>query len=422
MDYWAPLIFVVAYVLFVLLPEKRSLVAVLGACFMMLVGSISVGMAFEAVNWNVMGIFCGTLIVADIFMESRMPAAMASWVINRLRSPVMAMLALCALTGFVSAFVENVATVMIVAPVAFSMAKKLSIKPVNLMIAIAVSSNLQGAATLIGDPPSMLLAANAKMNFFDFFIYKGRPGVFWAIEIAAAVSLVVLYYYFKKDDVGGKQVFVEEEKPVSLFPTVLLTLMVGLLAVSSFIDKNFKWLAGTICLVSGTIALMWAFFTKKENPIDGIKKLDWDTAFFLVGVFILVGGISESGWLEKISHWVSILVGKNILGAYVLIILVSLVVSAFVDNVPYLAAMMPVVISVSNNLMIEPYLFLIGLLIGASIGGNITPIGASANIVACGMLKKEGYKVSFMDFARIGVPFTLASTFVAAAFVWFVWK
>jgi len=424
MSYIPVLVFAAAYLLFVFLPERRSLIAVSAAVFMVISGALSVGKAFDSVNWNVMGIFCGTLVVADIFMESRMPSALASWTINRLKSPVAAILAMCGLTGFISAFVENVATVMIVAPVALSMAAKLNVSPVNILIAIAITSNLQGAATLIGDPPSMLLAASAKMNFFDFFIYKGKPGIFFAIELGALVSLLVLYFYFRnlRRSSSDKGVVVPTEKPVSLFPTILLIVMVSLLASSSFFDKDFRWLAGTICLVSGGAALIWASYTRKENPIEGLKKLDWDTAFFLVGVFVIVGGVSNSGWLDVVARSVSSIVGKNIFLAYVAIIFISLVVSAFVDNVPYLAAMMPVVISVSRDLGIEPYLFLIGLLIGASVGGNITPIGASANIVACGILRKEGYRVSFGDFARMGVPFSIASTLAAALFVWFVWR
>ena len=171
-------VFLAAYAAFIFLPHRRTHAAVGGAALLVLAGTISLREAFFAINWNVIGIFVGTLIVANIFMESRVPAYMAERIVNKTKNTSWSILAICALTGFISAFVENVATVLIVAPIALSLAKKMRINPMNMMIAIAISSNLQGTATLIGDPPSMLLGGFAKMSFGDFFFYKGRPSIF----------------------------------------------------------------------------------------------------------------------------------------------------------------------------------------------------------------------------------------------------
>jgi len=190
-------LFIMAYVLFVFLPHRRTIVAVCGAALTVLAGAISFKEAFWAINWNVMGILVGMLVVADVFMESRVPAYLAEIIVDRAKNTAWAILAICALTGFISAFVENVATVLIVAPIALSLARKLQINPVKMMIAIAISSNLQGTATLIGDPPSMLLGGFAKMNFMDFFFYHGKPSIFFAVELGAIVSFVVLYLIFR---------------------------------------------------------------------------------------------------------------------------------------------------------------------------------------------------------------------------------
>jgi Na+/H+ antiporter NhaD/arsenite permease-like protein len=181
-------------------------------------------------------------------------------------------------------------------------------------------------------------------------------------------------------------------------------------------------MAGALCMIFGVGSIIWKKFANSDSVVQGIKSLDWDTTFFLIGVFILVGGITLTGWIDTISGFLSKLVGKNIFLGYTLIVFVSVFVSAFVDNVPFLAAMLPVAISMSQRLGINPSLFLFGLLIGASLGGNVTPIGASANIVACGLLKKEGYPVKFGEFAKIGLPFTLAAVTAAYLFVWFIWK
>ena len=414
------MVFLLAYLLFVFLPRRRTIIAVCGAALTILLGAISLKEAFWAINWNIMGIFVGTLVVADIFMESRVPAFLAEVIVDKAKNTAWAILAICALTGFISAFVENVATVLIVAPIALALAKKLQINPVKMMIAIAISSNLQGTATLIGDPPSMLLGGFAKMNFMDFFFYQGKPSIFFAVELGAIVSFVVLYLIFRTHRQKTELVAVEKVK--SWFPTYLLIVLIVLLAGSSFFDTGFSFVAGVLCMVFAVISILWKKLANKGSIIEGVKSLDWDTTFFLMSVFILVGAITITGWIEIISASLSNLIGKNIFLGYTLLVFISVFVSAFVDNVPFLAAMLPVAISMSQRLGINPSLFLFGLLIGASLGGNITPIGASANIVACGLLKKEGYHVKFREFAKIGLPFTLVAVTAAYLFVWFVWR
>jgi Na+/H+ antiporter NhaD/arsenite permease-like protein len=416
----ALIIFISAYILFILLPNKRAQVAILGTILLILFRVISFKEAFLAVNWNVMGIFVGTLVVADIFMESRVPAYLAEIIVNRAKNTTWSILFICILTGFISAFVENVATVLIVAPIALSLARKLKINPMNMMIAIAISSNLQGAATLIGDPPSMLLAGFAKMNFGDFFFYKGRPSIFFAVELGALASLFVLYFIFRKHK--EKVQLVQVEKVRSWVPTIILVVLVFLLAASSFLDSGFSYVAGTLCVIAGVISILWEKYVNRTSIVKGLKKLDWETTFFLMGIFVIVGAVTLTGWLEVLSGFLSGLIGQNIFLGFTLVVFMSVIISAFVDNVPFLAAMLPVAISMSSKLNIGPSLFLFGLLIGASLGGNITPIGASANIVACSLLKKEGHEVSFKHFMKIGIPFTLVAVTAAYLFIWFVWS
>jgi len=413
-------VFILAYTLFVFLPNKRTYIAVAGSLILILTGTISPKDAFFAINWNVMGIFVGTLVVADIFMQSRVPAYVAEIIVDKAKNTAWAILLICLLTGFISAFVENVATVLIVAPIALSLAKKLKINPMKMMIAIAVSSNLQGTATLIGDPPSMLLGGFAKMNFGDFFFYKGRPSIFFAVELGAFVSFFVLYYIFR--DQRQKTKLIPIEKVRSWVPTLILVSLIIALALSSFFDTSFSCMAGILCMIAAAISFIWDKLVNKGSVARGIKTLDWETTFFLMGIFILVGSITLTGWIEVTANFLSGIVGQNIFLGYTLVVFMSVILSAFIDNVPFLAAMLPVAISMSDKLQINPSLFLFGLLIGTSLGGNITPIGASANIVACGLLKKEGIEVKFKDFMKIGVPFTIAAVTAAYLFVWFIWS
>ncbi|MFY9402425.1 MAG: SLC13 family permease [Candidatus Omnitrophota bacterium] len=412
-------VFILAYILFVVFPNRRAASAFLGALLLIILGVISLPEAFLAVNWNVMGIFIGMLAVADVFILSRVPAYLAEVIINYAKNTRWALLFICLLTGLVSAFVENVATVLIIAPIAISLARRLKINPLNIMVAIAVSSNLQGAATLIGDPPSMLLGGIANMNFSDFFFYKGRLSIFFAVQIGALASLVILYFVFRANKEEIKPLLVERIR--SWVPTLFLMALILALAGSSFISTGFSYTAGILCLLFGAISFIWQRFAFNEPIVKRIKGLDWETALFLIGIFIIVGAVSITGWLEKFSDLLSLIIGQNIFMGYTLIVIASVFISAFVDNVPFLAAMLPVAVSMSVKLNISPTLFLFGLLIGASLGGNITPIGASANIVACGLLKKEGVRVGFKDFMKIGLPFTFAAVSAAYLFVWLVW-
>jgi Na+/H+ antiporter NhaD/arsenite permease-like protein len=412
--------FVLAYILFVVFPGRRSLIAIIAAGLLLVTRVLSFPEAFHSVNWNVIGIFVGTLAVADVFMKSRVPAVIAEIIVDKANNTAWAILFLCVFTGFISAFVENVATVLIVAPIALTLARKINLNPMKMMIAIAISSNLQGMATLIGDPPSMLLAGFTKMNFGDFFLYKGKPSIFFAVELGAFVSFFVLMFLFRKERHRVKVIPVE--KVQSWIPSVLLVLLIILLAVSSFFDTGFTCAAGIICMIMGIVSVVWEKIANKGKASELIKSLDWDTTLFLVGIFILVGSLVLTGWIDNIAQSLSNVIGGNIFFGYTLIVFISVIISAFVDNVPFLAAMLPVAIQMASNLNVNPSLFLFGILIGASLGGNITPIGASANIVTCGLLKKEGYVVRFKDFMKIGIPFTLAAVIAAYLFVWFVWK
>ena len=216
------------------------------------------------------------------------------------------------------------------------------------MIGIAISSNLQGTATLIGDPPSMLLGGFAKMNFMDFFFYKGRPSIFFAVELGALASFIVLYFIFRSHKEKAQIIPVEKVK--SWVPTILLVGLVILLAVSSFFDTGFSYMAGVICMAFGVISMAWKKLINKVPVAYGIKSLDWDTTFFLIGIFVLVGGLSDSGWMDKLASGMAGWVGSNVALAFTVMVLFAVLVSGFVDNVPFLLVMIPVAQKVADQI------------------------------------------------------------------------
>lgn len=305
------------------------------------------------------------------------------------------------------------------APVALAMADKLKVSPVPFLVALAISSNLQGSATLIGDPPSMILAGATRMTFNDFFFFQGKPGIFFAVQVGAVVSFGVLYLFFRqyREPAEAEQ----KEKVNTWIPTWMLVTLIAALAGSSFIDPDFKWAAGTICAIYGVVGLGWHRARFKSGTFDLFRRLDWKTMLFLAGVFIIVESLTSAGWVTSLATAVSGAVGSQYLASFCIIVTLSVVFSAFIDNVPYLVATIPLVQQVAANTGAPLYLLLFGLLIGSCVGGNITPIGASANIVVAGMLDRRGQPVSFSEFGKLGLPFTIAATAAAAVFLWFVW-
>jgi Na+/H+ antiporter NhaD/arsenite permease-like protein len=413
-------VFVAAYICFVIFPNRRSWVAAVAAVVLLLSQQIEPVRLITHIDWNVMGIFVGTLIAADAFIDSRVPAYWAEHIVVRAPSTGLALIFICILTGFISIYVENVATVLIVAPIALALVKKLNINPVLVLISIAMTSNLEGAATLIGDPPSMLLAGYTGMNFMDFFWYQGRPSIFWSVQLGMAVSLIFLYAVFRKH---REKVEVKIETEVaSWIPTAILVLLVLALAASSLVNHDFAYAAGTICMGCGIAALLWQVVANRANMFSTLQKLDWDTTFFLMGVFILVGSLEEAGWIKTIADVFSRFVGDNTLLGYVFFILCAVVCSAFVDNVPFLAAMLPVAQTLARDQGVNETLYMFALLLGASLGGNVTPIGATANIVACGMLRREGHTVTFPQFLRLSIPYTIFALTPAAIVTYLLWR
>ncbi|MEN6664780.1 MAG: SLC13 family permease [Phycisphaerae bacterium] len=414
-------IFVACYALFVVFPTRRSIVACAGAVVLVATGVLQWREALLGqINWNVVALFFGTMVLADVFLQSRMPAVMAEWLVDKTRTARGAMLAISFLAGVISMFVENVAVVLLIAPVAMSLTKKLEISPVRLMILIAVSSNLQGTATLIGDPPSMILAGHLKMSFMDFFIYQGKLGIFFAVQAGAVASLIVAAWLLRKFRQRAEMLAVEKIR--SWVPTVLVVALVAGLSVTSIFDPGFVWLAGTFTMVLAAIAIIWFRLIARWGSSRGlVKSLDWDTTFFLIGVFVVVGGLSHVKVLDELARYMSQTLGRHPFGAFAAIVGVSVLVSGFVDNVPFLLAMIPVVDKVAVSIGVPVPLLMFGMLVGACLGGNITPIGASANVVAVGMLRKQGMPVTFRQFMGVGVPFTIAAVVASCAFVWFLW-
>jgi Na+/H+ antiporter NhaD/arsenite permease-like protein len=378
------------------------------------------GVFLDAINWNVLGLLAGAMLIADLFANSRVPSVLASLATQHFGSTRMVMLAICGLAGLISIFMDNVTTVLIVAPVALAVARNAGISPVPLLVGIAISSNLQGAATLVGDPPSMLLAASFRMSFNDFFVYQHRPSLFFAMQIGAVAGGLVLYAVFRR--AKSKPARMPAEEVTTWTPTALLFVMIVFLASASWIDPGFRWLAGSGTFCLGCLGLAWGIWKHRPSIWGLLTRYDLPTILFLAGVFVMAYAMQGFGWVDATARCIIGAVGGSRVGAFLTLVFASLVVSAFIDNVAYVAVMLPAAKAIADATGGTPFLYAAGLLIGACLGGNMTPIGAACCVVSVGTLRREGHHVSFWDFARIGIPFSIAATAAGSALVLLVWR
>ncbi|MBR5402491.1 MAG: TRAP transporter large permease subunit [Treponema sp.] len=378
---------------------------------------------FQIINWNVILIYLGSMTIAALFLYSNVPARFADGIIGSSKNTGIAIVFILAMTGIISIFVENVATVLVMAPIALALCKKLDKDPTYFMIGLAVMSNMEGTATLVGDPPSMIFAAYAGYNFNDFFIHQGRLSIFFIIQAGLIIGCLYFYLFFAK--FGRQKIEVEKTPVISWVPFIILVVMIAGLAGVSFIQTDFAYLSGLYVFALGSISVLWYRLSQKKSGKE-IKELitglDWETIFFLLGIFIVVGAIQETGLLEDFAGFLAGICGGSKFLGFFIILIVSVLISGFVDNVPYIIAMLPVAGSLALNMGLNKELFMFALLIGSCLGGNLTPFGASANVVSMGIVKKEGYPMKFSDWLKVAGPFTIFTTAASAVVLWLLWN
>ena len=419
--YIALALFAITYVLMLVFSKYRPYIALASALVFIVSGMLPLSSVLGTIDFNVLLMIAGTMGIVALFIESRMPELLADLIMEKVPNVQLAAVAMALFSGVISAFVDNVATVLMVAPVALEICRKLKTNPVPFIIAIAVSSNLQGAATLVGDTTAIMLGSALDMSFTDFFWYKGRPGMFFAVELGAIISAGILAFLFRKEKAEIPKT-AERTKVTDFVPSVLLLGTILLLIGASFIPNKPDITNGLICCVLLLLGLIYTAIRKKKVSavVAPLKEIDFQTIGLLLGLFIMIGGISEQGVIDAAANLLAQMGGGDVFVLYTVIVWASVLISAFIDNIPYVATMIPVIAGLAATLNIDPTVLYFGLLSGATLGGNCTPIGASANITGIGILRREGYTVKNSDFFKIGIPFTLAAIIPAYIYLWFV--
>ncbi len=363
----------------------------------------------EMVDWNVLAIYWGYGILAMVFRESKVPSLIASLVLARVKKEKYALLFICSLAAFLSAFMANPVIVIMLAPLAIEIAERLKASLFIYLVALAISSNVVTTVTMVADPPALILAMATGMNFLDFYWFKGNLGLGTLSVVGVVAALLTLLFYFR--DLNNAVQIVPEKVAVTHGPLWVFVLSVLALA---FIPMKHP---GTVGLVVGLASL----YIGRTLIREMIREFDWDTLWFLVGIFVLIATVEEIGLLKDFTTWLAGTGLKSPTLYLIMLVWGSVLLSAFMDNVPYTILMIPVCNYLAESLGNSPWPFYFGMLVGTGIGGNITPVGATANVLACGMLEKRGYRIDLWDYMKISVPFSIAAVLPVHLLIQWLW-
>ena len=416
----AVVIFVAAYALIISEKVHRTIVGIVGAMLMILCGILSQEVAIHHIDFNTLGLLIGMMTIVNITAETGLFNFLAIWAAQRVKAnPMKLLLALALLTAVCSALLDNVTTVLLTVPVTFSITSQLKVDVKPFLIAQILASNIGGTATLVGDPPNIMIGSAVGLSFMDFIIHLTLPAIIIFLVTVFLLEMIYGKSLHTTPELQEQVMKLNASKQISNKPLMKKCLVVLALTMSLFVAHSALGLESATAALSGAGLLLLITFTRDEEMIAKVlSKVEWTAIFFFAGLFILVGGLVETGvikWLAeegiKITH-------GSVEGTAILILWMSAIASAFVDNIPFVATMIPLIKDMGamglNNL--EPMWW--SLALGACLGGNGTLIGASANVVVASMAAQHGRQISFIGFMKIAFPLMILSIIISTAYVY----
>ncbi len=416
----ATFIFLTAYALIASEKVNRVAVVCAGAALVVLVGATDASSIFYShetgIDWNVIFLLLGMMIIVGVIHKTGLFEYLAVLAIKIADGkPKRAFVYILLLVAFASALLDNVTTILLAVPMTFLVAKHLNIKPMPFILAEVFVSNIGGAATLIGDPPNIIIASKAGLNFNDFLIHM--------LPIVVVVMIVIvpmLVFMFSKElrnTEADRSHVAKLDAKSYISDRVLLakSLTVLGLVIAAFVTHSITHIEPSIIAMVGAGLLV---LISNLKPDQFARDVEWGTLVFFAGLFVMVGALVKVGALGIFADWISGIIGDDKNLAAFLIITVSALVSGIVDNIPFVAAMSPVVAQLNLTIPgIDNAELWWALALGADFGGNMTIIGASANVVAIGLAAAQGHKISFLKFAKYGIPVTVVSVAIAIPYV-----
>ncbi|RKD28978.1 ArsB/NhaD family transporter [Thermohalobacter berrensis] len=411
----ASIVFILVYILIVSEKLNRTTVALLGASMMVVLKIIDQEFAFEAIDFNTIGLLIGMMIIVTITKKTGIFQYLA---IKAAKSasgdPWKIIFFFAIITAVCSALLDNVTTVLLIAPVTLVITDTLKINPIPFLISEILFSNIGGTATLIGDPPNIMIGSATKLGFLDFVINLAP-----IVVVIFIVTLFILKYIYKNElnvDEKHKEKIMKFDENKSIQDKELLKkslIVLGLTIVGFILHQSLELESATVALAGAAVLLA----ISGENPEDILLEIEWTTIFFFAGLFILVGGLEKVGIIESIAKEVVNMTKGNLFLTGIIIVWVSAIASSFIDNIPFVATMIPLIKSIGAMSAMDITPLWWSLALGSCLGGNGTIIGASANVIVAGMMEKTENRITFRKFFKIGFPIMIVSIIISTIYL-----
>ncbi|MEH7107681.1 ArsB/NhaD family transporter [Bacillus sp. JJ1764] len=411
-------VFLVTYAFIVTEKLHRTIIAMIGGILMILLGIVDQKVALHHIDFNTLGLLTGMMIIVTITSETGLFKYIAIWSAKKVKGdPLKILLVLGIITALGSAFLDNVTTVLLMVPVTFSITRQLRVNPIPFLITEVIASNIGGTSTLIGDPPNIMIGSAVKELTFMEFIYNLTAISFFVLF----VNIAILAFIYRKQlkaspELKANLMDLNEKEEITDKTLLKKSLFALAITILGF------FLHQMLHIESATVALTGAFLllllTGEEYLDKSFSKVEWTTIFFFIGLFVLVSGLIETGIISMLADYTVHVTGGNVTTASLLILWVSAIASAFIDNIPFVATMIPMIkdmgdLGIQN---LEPLWWSLSL--GACLGGNGTLIGASANVIVAGLAAKEGYHITFGKFLLIAFPLMILSIIICTAYIY----
>ncbi len=420
MMFLALAIFLVLYIIISVELINKTVIALFGASVYLVLKIIGEEEAFRIIDWNVIFLLVSMMIIVGITKKTGLFQFIAIKAAKFAKGePVKILVLLSLICAVFSAFLDNVTTVLIIVPVTILIAVELGISPVPFVISIAIASNIGGAATLIGDPPNIMIGSSSGLDFMQFLLNLG-PAILICMVFFVLLEILIFRKKLRVSTERKARIMeFDESKTLENKPLLVKCLSVLALVITGFLLHGVLNLEASVIAMFGASLLL--LITGVNDVDEVLKDIEWGTIFFFVGLFILVGGLVETGAIKIAAQYVLNLTKGDIRSTSILIVWVSGIFSAFVDNIPYVATMIPLVQDIGNTLGSEAIIPVWwSLALGSCLGGNGTLVGASANVVSAGIAGKSGYKISFIEFTKYGFIFMIITLIITTVYVYFV--
>ncbi len=410
-------IFLIVYALIVSDRIDRTLAALLGALAVIGLRIMSQDEAFAAIDFNVIFLLVGMMVIANVMAKTGIFQWVAVEAVRRAQGrPYPLLIATAVITAVASMFLDNVTTVVLLTPVTLFVSKRLGTTPVPFLISQVLASNIGGTATLIGDPPNILIGSAFNKDFGAFLVNTFPP-----MTIGLAAYLVQARWLFRRELAAAASALepdeierlVREERRITNVPLMRISLGVMALTIVGFLLARPLGIGNASIALGGAVVLM---VLAKEDVNEVLRDVEWRTLFFFIGLFVTVAAVVKSGIIAAIAQGAIGMTGGNVAAASFLVLWMSGVLSAIVDNIPYTVTMIPLVQELGRGMDVTPLIWALSL--GANIGGNATVIGASANVVVANLSGAAGHPISFGTYLRYGLPATLVTMLVCSLWVW----